>query len=207
MFARCSRITRVSAWSAPGSSMASTSKARGASSRPAASFTRDPPPVSQPPTRPYQSLYLSSVHHLLCGHRGYARHGGLGDRVAQHTASARGTPTAGHTAAHHTAHQAAAPAAHSAAKEATEQVRLLPVHAARHAREVVGVLEAVVLAVVIPVNKIAVALLVGLLTQQPPELHALLGRHASKGLAGRKPIIFFRQVRGYLSVAIPRFFV
>src|SRR5919112_1171839 len=138
MFARCSRITRVSAWSAPGSSMARTIKARGASSRPAASFTREPPPVSRPPTRPYQSLYLSSAHHLLCGHRGYSGHGGLGARVAQHAATARGAPAAGHATAHHTAHEAAAPAAHRAAKEATEQVRLFPMHAARHVSEVVG---------------------------------------------------------------------
>src|SRR4028119_1885764 len=82
MFARCSRVPRVSAWSAPGSAIASTIKARGASSRPTASFTREPPPVSRLPTRPYQSLYLSSAHHLLCGHRGYARHGGLGGRAA-----------------------------------------------------------------------------------------------------------------------------
>jgi hypothetical protein len=71
----------------------------------------------------------------------------------------------------------------TAAEELAQQTRLLLVRPARRLGQVVGVLQPVVYAVLVEVDE-TVALSLCLLAQVPPELHPLLGRHASEGLLG-----------------------
>jgi hypothetical protein len=81
---------------------------------------------------------------------------------------------------------------------------LLAVHPSRHPRQVVRVLEALVLVVRVAAGEIA-ALLEGFLTQLPAELHALLGLQSGDGLACQVLIIFFRGPRSDFAVAVDGF--
>lgn len=86
-----------------------------------------------------------------------------------------------------------------------QEVRWLAVSPCHRARQVVRVLEVVVLVVRVAAREIA-ALLEGLLAQSPAELHTLFGRHPGKGPARRDLVTFFRELRGHLAIAANGFF-
>ncbi|MDQ3926061.1 MAG: hypothetical protein M3272_03620, partial [Actinomycetota bacterium] len=117
-------------------------------------------------------------------------HGGLHHEVICHAISAGSTLAAGHPVTHHVVHEAVAPAV----EEVLQEVRLLAVHPSHHPRQVVRVLEALVLVVRVAAGGIA-ALLERFLAQLPAELHALLGLQSGEGLACQVLIISFRELR------------
>jgi hypothetical protein len=71
------------------------------------------------------------------------------------------------------------------------------------ARQVLGVLQAVVYAVLVHVGEVE-AILFGRPDQLPPELCPLLGRHLREDVLGRLLVDVWRKVRGHLLVACRR---
>src|SRR3712207_3422203 len=85
-------------------------------------------------------------------------------------------------------------------EQLSEQARPILLHPRGGLRQVVGVLQAVVYAVLVDVGE-ALALLPGGLDQGLAELHALLGRELGEDFLGGPLVDVGREVRGHLLVA------
>src|SRR5215207_2955642 len=125
--------------------------------------------------------------------RGDAAEDALGHRAAEHAARTAGrhAPADG---------RCSAGSGTASAQQPAEQARLLLLDVGRLLGEEVGVLQAVVYAVLVDVRE-ALALLASGLDQGLPQLHALLGRQLGDDLLSRLLVNLREKLGGYLLVA------